>query len=1350
MPSYNDNEQDNLKELLDSIKPDEAYEEGIESTPEELNISLLKHQRIGLKWMLDKEKSGNKGGILADDMGLGKTIQAISIMVANQSEDDKCKANLVVAPVSLLTQWAQEIDTKVKAKTKFTYYIYHQQNKAKSFKELSKYNVILISYNTLTSEMKKHFALALSELKNNAKLPEGGGGESYQSPFFTSDANFYRIILDEAQMIKNKLTQASKSVALLKSTYRWCLSGTPMQNSINELYPLLRFLRIRPYNDDERFKNAITAQLSTRGGENRALRKVQAILTAILLRRTKNSMIDGKPILELPDKHIVFDHVVMHDAEKRFYEALESSSKMKADKILNAEKIEGAGRGDYSSILTLLLRMRQACDHRYLVDIGEDKVREFKNETVKDGFHSAVKFSDETKRRIIRERKDGFTCQNCYDMISVDSNVVLLSSCGHAICKDCVDTFFDDNMETEWNGDKSARCKVCSVAALQKSSCNLAVFEAAVENNMTWPQVQKHFGLNQVALNTKQRNVKIQELIDNDGQGKIAVSAKIDKTLELIDEIEEKHPGEKIIIFSQFTMMFDVLQFFLNYRGVQFLRYDGTMNVQEKTTTISTFYQDPDKKLLLLSLKSGNVGLTLTCASHVIILEPFWNPYVEKQAQDRVHRISQTREVYIHRILIEGTIEDRIMELQKQKEDLVDSALDPEARKSATRLSRTEMRYLSTSCYLCQKRKQKCDQRSPSCTNCIKSNIQCVQPPRYGASNKPNTKDEYTIMLEKRKSLAVKQPNLLKPNQFRISLNIPCDEFLAINATKYSNSLIFNYNLKTFLDPDPIFNIDVKLSKQLLDIYFALLQYKFPLLNEMDVVKFHNDYFSNVKYTNQDEYHFKCARMFLIYSLSALLHNTTGKYRGPLPERFFSSALRHIIFFDNISRLQKIEILILLCFYLIRTDKDSNGLYDRGIENETLSVYYYRSVRNLIQPFLELLDPEDRLFRECQAAAGQICQSIKAFHQKTVSGHSIINIHTTFIAGVTLIYCLWLHRNRDDMRRKLLGDDKKHTRPAVSEALFSGLDDLRACSISLKPLQHYTLESKLNMKKTDADKLEEEERTKRKGQLTRCTIPRGLSHLLIHSPQFSPRDAAPHQETVSSSYPTTSANQQPQQQALDTQRAQQQVQQQLMQVPLSSQSQVVIPELLPFVGRTTAMINNISVWTGESGQQIPQTGLVMIQNGSNGQGTNNSNGNGGVGMHGSGSSMSNLMGIGGNYGNTNGMLMFNDNVGSGEDNKVNGGVSMGAQNGATQFNQQGVAANGGSSSHPGLTHVNSLSGIGQIMGQQSTNSSGQQGQMFNGNATGDGNTGDLDLFSNWNSNQGEDFWNVTNDFGFLP
>ncbi|GMM37046.1 hypothetical protein DASC09_043710 [Saccharomycopsis crataegensis] len=119
------------------------------------------------------------------------------------------------------------------------------------------------------------------------------------------------------------------------------------------------------------------------------------------------------------------------------------------------------------------------------------------------------------------------------------------------------------------------------------------------------------------------------------------------------------------------------------------------------------------------------------------------------------------------------------------------------------------------------------------------------------------------------------------------------------------------------------------------------------------------------------------------------------------------------------------------------------------VEQATLALYYFRTVRVLIQPYLELMQPEDRLLKECQAAAGQICQLFKVFHQKTVYGHSILAINNVFVAGVTLIYCLWLTRNIEDKRRRLLGDKAKHTRLVMTPEVFTSLDDLKACSICL-------------------------------------------------------------------------------------------------------------------------------------------------------------------------------------------------------------------------------------------------------------------------------------------------------------
>ena len=409
----------------------------------------------------------------------------------------------------------------------------------------------------------------------------------------------------------------------------------------------------------------------------------------------------------------------------------------------------------------------------------------------------------------------------------------------------------------------------------------------------------------------------------------------------------------------------------------------------------------------------------------------------------------------------------------------------------------------------------------------------------------------------------------------------------SLDTVDFSKCIFAKYLVNHF-NYDPVFEFNEKLSRSFLDIFFTRLQFKYPLLDEQEIYSFHNDYTKNKIYScSTNDFHFCSGRMWLIFSISAYMHMTTGKYNGLPPIRYFSTAVRHITKCgDNLNDVQRVELLTLLVLYLLRTDRDSMILYEimkdimaivkgklhlnkwtpqdsfvnkklrlfwcvyllermicvavgkpftineseidlplfnedsfntnknaktsgihfinqsltlrriesnfveklniipsnkqttptkknqlpivkqffnelevwrstcsttdiRNFENETLKLYYYRAVRLLIQPYLEFLTPEDHLFREGQAAAGQICQLYKIFHQKTVNGHSTPAVHTVFGAGVTLIYCMWLERNFNDERRRMLGDSSKHTRPLVGPSLFSTMDDLRACSVCL-------------------------------------------------------------------------------------------------------------------------------------------------------------------------------------------------------------------------------------------------------------------------------------------------------------
>lgn len=169
-------------------------------------------------------------------------------------------------------------------------------------------------------------------------------------------------------------------------------------------------------------------------------------------------------------------------------------------------------------------------------------------------------------------------------------------------------------------------------------------------------------------------------------------SAKVDKCVELLEQFQ--NDGKKTIIFSQFVSLLDLLQVPIDQQGWKCERYDGAMNAEARNNAIVRFTDKPDVKIMLISLKAGNAGLNLVAASRVIILDPFWNPFIEMQAVDRAYRIGQQNPVQVHRILIKSTVEDRIIELQENKRKLVESALDEVASKSIARLDVNQLAFL--------------------------------------------------------------------------------------------------------------------------------------------------------------------------------------------------------------------------------------------------------------------------------------------------------------------------------------------------------------------------------------------------------------------------------------------------------------------------------------------------------------------------------------------------------------------------------------------------------------------------------------------------------------------------------
>ncbi|KAG2749716.1 hypothetical protein P692DRAFT_20833145 [Suillus brevipes Sb2] len=367
----------------DSLTPDDDIEIDMEEAIVEGfqdGITLLPHQVLGRAWMRDKETGKKRGGILADDMGLGKTIQTLTRIVDGRAKksdkaDGWAATTLVICPVALVSQWASEI---AKMAVGLRVIEHHGQSRTTDPLKLKAAHVVVTSYSIVASEYATFAPPAKDESKSKSKSKKAASqsdSDSDSDEVVTKkkparakgkDALFrvkwFRIVLDEAHNIKNRNTKAAIACCELEGKFRWCLTGTPMQNTVDELFSLLKFLRVRPLNDWQNFNEQV-AQPIKAGRPVRALKRLHVVLQSIMLRRTKDFVLNGKPIITLPARHLTVVQCKFDSDEQAFYSTLSQRMTNELDKLVQANEASK----NYTHVLLMLLRLRQACNHPSLV-----------------------------------------------------------------------------------------------------------------------------------------------------------------------------------------------------------------------------------------------------------------------------------------------------------------------------------------------------------------------------------------------------------------------------------------------------------------------------------------------------------------------------------------------------------------------------------------------------------------------------------------------------------------------------------------------------------------------------------------------------------------------------------------------------------------------------------------------------------------------------------------------------------------------------------------------------------------------------------------------------------------------
>ncbi|KAK3983782.1 P-loop containing nucleoside triphosphate hydrolase protein, partial [Cladorrhinum sp. PSN332] len=468
-------------------------------------------------------------------------------------------------------------------------HIYHGSNRAAGAHLLQDCDIVLTTYDTVRVDYARN---EISESEEQAGV--------------LHNVHWRRVVLDEAHVIRNRTSKVFKAICALKAIHRWCLTGTPIQNRLDDLGALAEFLRLDPFDSRSAFKN-----LSVNW------RQIRLLFHAIALRRTK-SLLTAQ--IQIPPRRNVVCPVFLDETEKQIYYLVQRHFAL--------------GMGSGGNIFQLVLRLRQVCNHG--VELLPHRLREWVKKALTVG----------PQLLPVGDTVDDENCEFCAGEFTRGLQTL---SCLHQICVTCM------GQSTRSSDEGSlADCPVCDPASCSEPPRS--------------------------PMNICESSSEIFQPIENQASSKIKAllkSLENDRTASLTSG----KPQEKSVVFSAWTGMLDLTGRALLRNTFVFQRIDGNKSLAQRIQALQEFRHNSTCTVLLATLGSAGVGLDLTAASRVHIIEPGWNPMLERQAIDRVHRLGQQNEVVSTRYIVQSpdskreSIEQFVERRQKLKTALVSASV---------------------------------------------------------------------------------------------------------------------------------------------------------------------------------------------------------------------------------------------------------------------------------------------------------------------------------------------------------------------------------------------------------------------------------------------------------------------------------------------------------------------------------------------------------------------------------------------------------------------------------------------------------------------------------------------------